>query len=299
MSDIFKKIGNTAVIELKNIQQKYNLKSKIFAKLELDNPSGSVKDRTALNLVMSAINDNILKKDSIIVEATSGNIGISLAFIGKELGYKVMIVMPSNMSKERIDLIKSYDAEIILTDASLGMQGAINKVNEILKENDKTVCLHQFDNLNNKFAHYITGMEIIKQVPNIDIFLTGIGTSGTICGVGETLKKFNSNILIYGVEPQSSPLLTKGHFGSHKIQGIGANFIPSIYNKNVVDKIYTVSDDDAYFYTKELRTVENIFCGISAGANLKAAIEIAKEEENKNIVIIIPDKGDRYYSINI
>lgn len=299
MSDIFKKIGNTAVIELKNIQQKYNLKSKIFAKLELDNPSGSVKDRTALNLVMSAINDNILKKDSIIVEATSGNIGISLAFIGKELGYKVMIVMPSNMSKERIDLIKSYDAEIILTDASLGMQGAINKVNEILKENDKTVCLHQFDNLNNKFAHYITGMEIINQVPNIDIFLTGIGTSGTICGVGETLKKFNSNILIYGVEPQSSPLLTKGHFGSHKIQGIGANFIPSIYNKNVVDKIYTVSDDDAYFYTKELRTVENIFCGISAGANLKAAIEIAKEEENKNIVIIIPDKGDRYYSINI
>lgn len=299
MSDIFKKIGNTAVIELKNIQQKYNLKSKIFAKLELDNPSGSVKDRTALNLVMSAINDNILKKDSIIVEATSGNIGISLAFIGKELGYKVMIVMPSNMSKERIDLIKSYDAEIILTDASLGMQGAINKVNEILKENDKTVCLHQFDNLNNKFAHYITGMEIIKQVPNIDIFLTGIGTSGTICGVGETLKKFNSNILIYGVEPQSSPLLTKGYFGSHKIQGIGANFIPSIYNKNVVDKIYTVSDDDAYFYTKELRTVENIFCGISAGANLKAAIEIAKEEENKNIVIIIPDKGDRYYSINI
>ena len=299
MSDIFKKIGNTAVIELKNIQQKYNLKSKIFAKLELDNPSGSVKDRTALNLVMSAINDNILKTDSIIVEATSGNIGISLAFIGKELGYKVMIVMPSNMSKERIDLIKSYDAEIILTDASLGMQGAINKVNEILKENDKTVCLHQFDNLNNKFAHYITGMEIIKQVPNIDIFLTGIGTSGTICGVGETLKKFNSNILIYGVEPQSSPLLTKGHFGSHKIQGIGANFIPSIYNKNVVDKIYTVSDDDAYFYTKELRTVENIFCGISAGANLKAAIEIAKEEENKNIVIIIPDKGDRYYSINI
>ena len=299
MSDIFKKIGNTAVIELKNIQQKYNLKSKIFAKLELDNPSGSVKDRTALNLVMSAINDNILKKDSIIVEATSGNIGISLAFIGKELGYKVMIVMPSNMSKERIDLIKSYDAEIILTDASLGMQGAINKVNEILKENDKTVCLHQFDNLNNKFAHYTTGMEIIKQVPNIDIFLTGIGTSGTICGVGETLKKFNSNILIYGVEPQSSPLLTKGHFGSHKIQGIGANFIPSIYNKNVVDKIYTVSDDDAYFYTKELRTVENIFCGISAGANLKAAIEIAKKEENKNIVIIIPDKGDRYYSINI
>lgn len=299
MSDIFKKIGNTAVIELKNIQQKYNLKSKIFAKLELDNPSGSVKDRTALNLVMSAINDNILKKDSIIVEATSGNIGISLAFIGKELGYKVMIVMPSNMSKERIDLIKSYDAEIILTDASLGMQGAINKVNEILKENDKTVCLHQFDNPNNKFAHYITGMEIIKQVPNIDIFLTGIGTSGTICGVGETLKKINSNILIYGVEPQSSPLLTKGHFGSHKIQGIGANFIPSIYNKNVVDKIYTVSDDDAYFYTKELRTVENIFCGISAGANLKAAIETAKEEENKNIVIIIPDKGDRYYSINI
>ena len=299
MSDIFKKIGNTAVIELKNIQQKYNLKSKIFAKLELDNPSGSVKDRTALNLVMSAIDDHILKKDSIIVEATSGNIGISLAFIGKELGYKVMIVMPSNMSKERIDLIKSYDAEIILTDASLGMQGAINKVNEILKENDKTVCLHQFDNLNNKFAHYITGMEIINQVPNIDIFLTGIGTSGTICGVGETLKKFNSNILIYGVEPQSSPLLTKGHFGSHKIQGIGANFIPSIYNKNVVDKIYTVSDDDAYFYTKELRTVENIFCGISAGANLKAAIEIAKEEENKNIVIIIPDKGDRYYSINI
>lgn len=299
MDNVLNQIGNTKIIELKNIQTKYNLKSKIFAKMELDNPSGSVKDRTALNLVMSAINDGTLKEDSIIIEATSGNVGISLAYIGKELGYKVIIVMPSNMSVERIKMIESYGAEIILTDANLGMQGAIDKVNEILKQSSKTVCLHQFDNLNNKYAHYKTGMEIINQVPNIDIFLTGIGTSGTICGVGETLKKHNKNIKVYGVEPMNSPLISKGYFGSHKIQGIGANFIPSIINLDVIDKVCTVSDEDAYFYTKELRTIENIFCGISSGANLKAAIDIAREEENKNIVIIIPDKGDRYYSINL
>lgn len=299
MSHILELIGNTPIIELKNIQKKYQLKSKIYAKLELNNPTGSVKDRTALNLLNQAIKDHILSSNNTIIEATSGNMGISLAFVGKQLGYKVIIVMPSSMSIERRKLVQKYGAQLILTDASLGMQGSIDKVKEMMAKDKKLISLNQFTNINNKYAHHITGKEILSQVPNIDIFLTGIGSSGTISGVGEILKKHNKDIKIIGIEPSSSPLLSKGYSGSHKIQGIGANFIPSIINKDVIDEIKTISDDDAYYYCNELVIEEGIFCGISAGANLKAAIDIAKNEENKNIVIIIPDRGDRYYSIDL
>lgn len=299
MDSILNLIGNTPIIELKNIQEKYHLKSKIYAKLELTNPTGSVKDRTALNLVKDAIEKNILKDDNILIEATSGNMGISLSFVSKRLGYDVIIVMPDNMSLERRKLVELYGAKLILTDGKLGMQGAIDKVNELKMENDKIISLNQFNNLSNKYAHHVTGKEILKQIPNIDIFINGIGSSGTISGVGEILKQENENIQVIGVEPASSPLITTGVFGPHKIQGIGANFIPSIMNKDVIDEVRTVTDEDAYFYTRELANLESIICGISAGANLKMAIEIAKEQENKNIVIIIPDRGDRYYSMNL
>jgi len=299
MSEILNLIGNTPVVELKNIQKKYHLNCKIFAKLELSNPTGSVKDRTALNLFKNAIENNILTKDSIVIEATSGNMGISLSFIGKRLGYEVIIVMPDNMSIERRKLVELYGAQVILTKGTLGMHGAIDKVNELKKQNNKMVSLDQFNNLSNKYAHYQTGKEIINQIPQVDIFINGIGTGGTISGVAETLKQQNKNIQVVGIEPSSSPLITKGYASAHKIQGIGANFIPSILNMQVIDNIKTVSDEDAYKCCKELCLEEGIVSGISAGANLQAAIEIAKENNNKNIVIIIPDRGDRYYSINM
>lgn len=299
MKNILDLIGNTPLVELKNIKTKYQLKSKIYAKLELQNPTGSVKDRTALSLIDDAIKNNKITKQNTIIEATSGNIGISLSFVCKQLGYKSLIIMPDNMSLERRKLIQENNAKLILTPGNLGMQGSINKLKELKEKDHNLVSLNQFDNLSNKYAHHITGKEIIDQLPNIDIFINGIGTGGTISGVAEVLKKYNKNIKVYGIEPASSPLITKGYAKSHGIQGIGANFIPSILNLDVIDKVETITDEDAYFYKDELLKEENIFCGISAGANLKLAIDIAKKEENKNIIIIIPDRGDRYYSSNL
>ena len=298
MDNVLEFIGNTEIKELSNIYKKYNLKSKIFAKLELNNPTGSIKDRAAFNMIKVAEENKLINENSVIVEASSGNIGISLAYVGKVKNYKVIIVMPENMSKERIKMMEDYGAQVILTSKEKGMQGAIDKVNELLNQNKNYICLKQFENTNNKTAHYKTGTEIINQVFNIDIFINGIGTGGTISGVGEYLKSKNENIQIIGIEPAKSPLITKGISSSHGIQGIGANFIPKILNLDMIDKVLTVDDEDAIFYKNELYKEENIFCGISAGANLKIAIDIAKKEENKNIVIIIPDKGDRYYSIN-
>lgn len=298
MDNVLEFIGNTEIKELSNIYKKYNLKSKIFAKLELNNPTGSIKDRAAFNMIKVAEENKLINENSVIVEASSGNIGISLAYVGKVKNYKVIIVMPENMSKERIKMMEDYGAQVILTSKEKGMQGAIDKVNELLNQNKNYICLKQFENTNNKTAHYKTGTEIINQVSNIDIFINGIGTGGTISGVGEYLKSKNENIQIIGIEPAKSPLITKGISSSHGIQGIGANFIPKILNLDMIDKVLTVDDEDAIFYKNELYKEENIFCGISAGANLKIAIDIAKKEENKNIVIIIPDKGDRYYSIN-
>jgi len=299
MKNILDLIGNTPLVELKNIQKKYQLKSKIYAKLELNNPTGSVKDRTALSLINDAIKNKKITKENTIIKATSGNIGISLSFVCKQLGYKSLIIMPDNMSLERRKLIQENNATLILTPGNLGMQGSIDKLNQLKQQDPSLVSLNQFDNLSNKYAHYITGQEIIRQLPNIDIFINGIGTGGTISGVAEALKQNNSNIKVLGIEPYSSPLITKGYSSTHGIQGIGANFIPSILNKEVIDKIYTIKDEDAYYYKDELFKEENIFCGISAGANLKLAIDIAETEENKNIVIIIPDRGDRYYSSNL
>lgn len=299
MKNILDLIGNTPLVELKNIETKYQLKSKIYAKLELQNPTGSVKDRTALSLINDAISNNKITKENTIIEATSGNIGISLSFVCKQLGYQSLIIMPDNMSLERRKLIQENDAKLILTPGSQGMQGSIDKLKELKEKDYNLVSLNQFDNLSNKYAHHTTGKEIINQLPNIDIFINGIGTGGTISGVAEVLKQYNKNIKVYGIEPASSPLITKGYSKPHGIQGIGANFIPSILNLDVLDKVETITDEDAYFHKDELFKEENIFCGISAGANLKLAIDIAKKEINKNIVIIIPDRGDRYYSSNL
>ncbi len=299
MKNILDLIGNTPLVELKNIETKYQLKSKIYAKLELQNPTGSVKDRTALSLINDAISNNKITKENTIIEATSGNIGISLSFVCKQLGYQSLIIMPDNMSLERRKLIQENDAKLILTPGSQGMQGSIDKLKELKEKDYNLVSLNQFDNLSNKYAHHTTGKEIIDQLPNIDIFINGIGTGGTISGVAEVLKQYNKNIKVYGIEPASSPLITKGYSKPHGIQGIGANFIPSILNLDVLDKVETITDEDAYFHKDELFKEENIFCGISAGANLKLAIDIAKKEINKNIVIIIPDRGDRYYSSNL
>ena len=299
MKNILDLIGNTPLVELKNIETKYQLKSKIYAKLELQNPTGSVKDRTALSLINDAISNNKITKENTIIEATSGNIGISLSFVCKQLGYQSLIIMPDNMSLERRKLIQENDAKLILTPGSQGMQGSIDKLKELKEKDYNLVSLNQFDNLSNKYAHHTTGKEIIDQLPNIDIFINGIGTGGTISGVAEVLKQYNENIKVYGIEPASSPLITKGYSKPHGIQGIGANFIPSILNLDVLDKVETITDEDAYFHKDELFKEENIFCGISAGANLKLAIDIAKKEINKNIVIIIPDRGDRYYSSNL
>ena len=299
MKNILDLIGNTPLVELKNIETKYQLKSKIYAKLELQNPTGSVKDRTALSLINDAISNNKITKENTIIEATSGNIGISLSFVCKQLGYQSLIIMPDNMSLERRKLIQENDAKLILTPGSQGMQGSIDKLKELKEKYYNLVSLSQFDNLSNKYAHHTTGKEIIDQLPNIDIFINGIGTGGTISGVAEVLKQYNENIKVYGIEPASSPLITKGYSNPHGIQGIGANFIPSSLNLDVLDKVETITDEDAYFHKDELFKEENIFCGISAGANLKLAIDIAKKEINKNIVIIIPDRGDRYYSSNL
>ena len=299
MENILDLIGNTPLVELTKIQNKYQLKSKIYAKLELQNPTGSVKDRTALNLMNDAIINNKITKENTIIEATSGNIGISLSFVCKQLGYKSLIVMPDNMSIERRMMIEKNDAKIILTEGIKGMQGSIDVLQSLKQKDNTLVSLNQFDNLSNKYAHHTTGKEIINQLPTINLFINGIGTGGTISGVAEVLKQYNNEIKVIGIEPEASPLITKGISSPHGIQGIGANFIPSILNLNVIDEIKTVTDEEAYYYKDELQNVENIFCGISAGANLKIAIDIAKEETNKNIVIIIPDKGDRYYSSSL
>ena len=241
-------IGNTPLLELKNIKEKYNLKSNIYAKIEGYNPGGSIKDRIALQMILDLEKEGKLKKGSVIIEPTSGNTGIGIALIGSLRGYKVIIVMPSSMMIERIKLIESFGAEVILTDASKGMLGSIEKANELNKKYENSIILGQFENMSNPLAHYLTtGPEIYNDLDgNIDIFIAGIGTGGTISGVGKYLKEKNSNIQIIGVEPFNSPLISKGVKGSHKIQGIGANFIPNTLNKDVIDVIELIDDKDAF-----------------------------------------------------
>ncbi len=293
-------IGNTPLMELAHIQKKYELKAKIFAKLEFLNATGSAKDRVAKAMIIDAENDGRLKKDSVIIEPTSGNTGIGLASVGTARGYRVIIVMPNTMSKERCTLIKAYGAEVVLSDGTKGMAGAIEKANELAQEIPNSFIPDQFSNPSNPKVHKeTTGPEIWNDTNgNVDIFVAGVGTGGTITGVGEFLKSKKSDVKIIAVEPESSPLLSKGIAGSHKIQGIGANFVPSILNTNIYDEIIPVSNEDAYAMGKAIGMTEGILVGISSGAALAAAIKVAqrKENEGKNIVVFFVDSGDRYLS---
>jgi cysteine synthase A len=296
-------IGNTPLMELAHIQKKYELKAKIFAKLEFLNATGSAKDRVAKAMIIDAENDGRLKKDSVIIEPTSGNTGIGLASVGTARGYRVIIVMPNTMSKERCTLIKAYGAEVVLSDGTKGMAGAIEKANELAQEIPNSFIPDQFSNPSNPKVHKeTTGPEIWNDTNgNVDIFVAGVGTGGTITGVGEFLKSKKSDVKIMAVEPESSPLLSKGIAGSHKIQGIGANFVPSILNTNIYDEIIPVSNEDAYAMGKAIGREEGILVGISSGAALAAAIKVAqrKENEGKNIVVFFVDSGDRYLSTDM
>ena len=293
-------IGNTPLMELAHIQKKYELKAKIFAKLEFLNATGSAKDRVAKAMIIDAENDGRLKKDSVIIEPTSGNTGIGLASVGTARGYRVIIVMPDTMSKERCTLIKAYGAEVVLSDGTKGMAGAIEKANELAQEIPNSFIPDQFSNPSNPKVHKeTTGPEIWNDTNgNVDIFVAGVGTGGTITGVGEFLKSKKSDVKIVAVEPEASPLLSKGIAGSHKIQGIGANFVPSILNTNIYDEIIPVSNEDAYAMGKAIGREEGILVGISSGAALAAAIKVAqrKENEGKKIVVFFVDSGDRYLS---
>lgn len=296
-------IGNTPILELKNIESKFNLKGKLFAKLEFLNPAGSVKDRAAKGMIDDAERRGILKPGSVIIEPTSGNTGIGLALIAISRGYKAIIVMPDTMSEERRTLMRAYGAELVLTDGKLGMKGAIAEAEKLASEIPGSFIPGQFDNPANAQAHFeTTGPEIYNDLDeNVDIFVAGIGTGGTITGVGKYLKSKNSNIKIIGVEPESSPFLTKGEAGAHKIQGIGAGFIPKALDLAVVDEIITVSDDDALCAGRLSGNTEGVLVGISSGAALFAGIEIAKRPENagKNIVVLFPDTGARYLSTEL
>ena len=288
-------IGKTPIVKLNNIQSENN----IFLKLEKYNIGGSIKDRAVLGMIEDLMESGDIKKGDTIVEATSGNTGIALSMIGKLKGLKIIIVMPSSMSKERRDLMKAYGADIILTGEG-GMQASMDKASELISSNGSYKSLKQFENKSNPKKHYATtAIEIYEDIKNIDIFVCGIGTGGTISGVGKYLKELNKDIKVIGVEPESSPLISKGHSGPHKIQGIGANFIPKNLDMSIVDEIVTVKDEDAINTIKLLGEKEGILVGISSGANVYASMEIAKKFKGKNIVTISPDGIEKYLSMDI
>ena len=294
-------IGKTPILQLANIEKNLNLKSSLFAKLEMMNIGGSSKDRVALSILEKAEAEGKIKKGGTVIEATSGNTGIGLALVGVTKGYRVIIVMPDTMSKERIQLMKAYGAEVVLSDGRLGMQGANELAQKIAKETENSFIASQFENEANPQAHYdTTGKEIYSDMDGeIDYFVCSVGTGGTISGVGKYLKEQNPRIKIIAVEPKSSPLLSKGVAGPHKIQGIGANFIPKTLDREIYDEIITVSDEDAYRYTALLSKTEGTLVGISSGATLCAGVEIAKNHPGKNIVMLFPDSGTRYLSVDI
>lgn len=293
-------IGNTPVLELQRIKKNHGLRANVFAKLEYFNPAGSAKDRIALAMVLKAEEDGILKEGGTIIEPTSGNTGIGLAAVAAAKGYRMILTMPESMSIERRKLAAAYGAEIVLTPASEGMQGAVNRAEELKKETPGSIVAGQFVNPANPEMHYkTTGPEIWEAMDGrVDAFVAGIGTGGTLSGVGKFLKEKNPEIKIIGAEPFSSPLLTEGKAGPHKIQGIGANFVPLTLDRNVYDEIITVKDEDAFSAAREIPKAEGVFVGISSGAALYAAMEIAKrpEFEGKNIVALFPDTGERYLS---
>ena len=304
MSNIYKSaaelIGKTPLLELSNIEKKNDLKANILAKLEYFNPAGSVKDRIAFQMIEDAEKDGTLKPGATIIEPTSGNTGIGLASIATAKGYKAIIVMPETMSVERRNIIKAYGAEIVLTDGTKGMKGAIVKADELSKEIPGSFVAGQFVNPSNPKAHRLTtGPEIWEDTDGkVDVFVAGIGTGGTITGVGEYLKEKNPDVKVIAVEPATSPVLSKGVSGAHKIQGIGAGFVPDTLNTKVYDEIIAVDNDDAFKTGKEFGRREGVLVGISSGAAIWAAIELAKRPENagKTIVVLLPDTGDRYLS---
>lgn len=295
--NIIELIGNTPIVKLKPEKGLAD----IYVKLEKFNPSGSIKDRAALQMILDAIENKKLKKGDTILEPTSGNTGVALAMIGKAMGYSVTLVMPSSMSQERKDIISSYGADLVLTEPEKGMTGAIEKAYEMAKENKKYYIPNQFENPSNTKAHYIsTGIEIYKEIPNIDAFIAGVGTGGTLGGIGKYLKEQNKKIKILAVEPTNSAILSGEDSGSHKIQGIGAGFIPAILDTSILDKVIKISDQQAYDTTKNILDSDGLYLGISSGANIAAAKILAKElGEGKIVVTVSPDGGEKYLSTGV
>ncbi|MBQ3115566.1 MAG: cysteine synthase A [Clostridia bacterium] len=296
-------IGKTPLFEVKNIEKELGLKAKVLLKLEKFNPAGSIKDRTALFLINEAERSGKLKKGGTIIEPTSGNTGIGLALVGIPRGYRVILTMPDTMSLERRKLLSAFGAEVVLTDGKMGMNGAVEKAKQLQNEIEGSFIPDQFSNSANIMAHYqTTGPEIFSDTDGkVDIFVASVGTGGTLSGTAKYLKEKNQNIKVVAVEPESSPLISKGYSGTHKIQGIGANFIPENFDNSVCDEVETVSDENAFECARLLAKKEGILAGISSGANLAVAIKLAKLEENKGkiIVTVVADTGDRYLSTDL
>ena len=302
-TNITELIGRTPLLELKNYDASKNLNAKILAKLEYFNPAGSVKDRIAKSMIEDAEAKGLLKEGSVIIEPTSGNTGIGIASVGTSKGYRVIIVMPETMSVERRNLIKAYGAEIVLTEGANGMKGAIEKASELAKSIENSFIPSQFTNSANPETHKrTTGPEIWEDTDGkVDIFVAGVGTGGTVTGVGEYLKSKNPNVKVVAVEPASSPVLSEGKAGSHKIQGIGAGFVPETLNTNIYDEVIKVENEDAFKTSREIARKEGFLVGISSGAATFAATELAKRPENKGktIVVLLPDTGERYLSTTL
>ncbi len=294
-------IGRTPLLELSNIEKDENLSAKVLAKLELFNPAGSIKDRVAKAMIEDAEEKGLLKEGSVIIEPTSGNTGIGLASVAASKGYRLIITMPETMSVERRKLIASFGAELVLTDGSKGMNGAIEKAEELSREIPNSIVAGQFVNPANPKAHFLTtGPEIWDDTDGqVDILVAGVGTGGTITGIGEYLKSKNPDIKIVAIEPADSPVLSGGKAGAHGLQGIGAGFVPEILNTKIIDEIITITTEEAYEASRMLATTEGVLVGISSGAALYGAMQIAKKEQNKNIVVILPDTGDRYLSTDL
>ena len=296
-------IGNTPMLRINRYEEKMNSKAEIILKLENFNPMSSVKDRLAFALIESFEKQNLINKDTVFVEPTSGNTGVGLAFICAAKGYKLILIMPETVSKERAQIARALGAEVILTEGSLGMKGSIQKANQLLNEHENYIMPMQFENLANPEIHRkTTALEILKDTDsNVDYFVAGVGTGGTITGTGEILKKHIPHIKIIAVEPEGSPMISKNMAGPHKIQGIGAGFIPKVFNRDIVDDVITITDEEAFETTRLLAKTEGVLVGMSSGAALCAATKLAKLKENKGkrIVVIMADTGERYLSTTL